>query len=131
MSMLLGVIAGFAVLSLTVAIIEARRMVRLAPAHEALGAFMLLGWWKFGRLEAKAGPAAAPHFGIYKRAAIAFIVFIVLGVMLSGWAVNQRPGPVASAASGLINDPRVLPADFAFNADLRRVAMPGAPLVES
>ncbi len=131
MSMLLGVIAGFAVLSLIVAILEARRMIRLAPAQAGLGAFMVLGWWKFGQLEAKAGPAAAVPFGVYKRAAIAFLVFIVLGVMLSGWVVNQRPEPVGTATSGLINDPRVIPAETAFNTDLRRVAVPGAPLVES
>jgi hypothetical protein len=129
MSILLGVIALFAILSLVVAAIQAVAIVRLAPAGERLGSYMLLGWWKFGQLEQKAGPAAAEHIAIYKRAAIAFIVFIVLGVALSGWAINQRPAPAsASAEPRLINDPRVIPAQFALNTDLRRVAsMPGAP----
>jgi hypothetical protein len=129
MSILLGVIALFAILSLVVAAIQAVAIVRLAPAGERLGSYMLLGWWKFGQLEKKAGPAAAEHIAIYKRAAIAFIVFIVLGVALSGWAINQRPAPAsASAEPRLINDPRVIPAQFALNTDLRRVAsMPGAP----
>jgi hypothetical protein len=129
MSILLGVIALFAILSLVVAAIQAVAIVRLAPAGERLGSYMLLGWWKFGQLEQKAGPAAAEHIAIYKRAVIAFIVFIVLGVALSGWAINQRPAPAsASAEPRLINDPRVIPAQFALNTDLRRVAtMPGAP----
>jgi hypothetical protein len=129
MSILLGVIALFAILSLVVAAIQAVAIVRLAPAGERLGSYMLLGWWKFGQLEQKAGPAAAEHIAIYKRAAVAFIVFIVLGVALSGWAINQRPAPAsASAEPPLINDPRVIPAQFALNTDLRRVApMPGAP----
>ena len=129
MSILLGVIALFAILSLVVAAIQAVAILRLAPAGERLGSYMLLGWWKFGQLEQKAGPAAAEHIAIYKRAAIAFIVFIVLGVALSGWAINQRPAPAsASAEPRLINDPRVIPAQFALNTDLRRVApMPGAP----
>ena len=131
MSILLGVIALFAVLSLAMAIVQAVAIVRLAPASERLGSYMLLGWWKFGQLEQKAGPAAAPHLAIYKRAAIAFIVFIVLGVALSGWAVNQTPAPAsASTEPRLINDPRVIPAEFALNTDLRRVAiMPGAPKI--
>jgi len=131
MSMLLGVIAGFALLSLVVAVMQAVRMVRLAPAREELGPFMLLGWWKFNRLAAKAGPAAAQHVQIYQRAAIAFLVFIVLGVILSGWAVNQAAMPPAPVTSGLLVNPAGAPADLAFNTHLRRVAMPGAPLVES
>ncbi|WP_316354400.1 hypothetical protein [Devosia sp.] len=129
MSILLGVIALFAILSLVVAAVQAVAIVRLAPASERLGSYMLLGWWKFGQLEKKAGPAAAEHLAIYKRAAIAFIVFIVLGLVLSGWAINQTPAPASAAAEPrLINDPRVIPAEFAFNTDLRRVApMPGAP----
>ena len=128
MSILLGVIALFATLSLVVAAIQAAAIVRLAPASERLGSYMLLGWWKFGQLEQKAGPAAASHLNIYKRAAIAFMVFVVLGVALSGWASNQAPAPAsASASPQLINDPRVIPAEFAFNIDLRHVAtMPGA-----
>ena len=133
MSILLGVIALFAILSLVVAAIQAAAIVRLAPPSERLGSYMLLGWWKFGQLEQKAGPAAASHVNIYKRAAIAFLIFIVLGVALSGWAVNQTPAPAsASAESRLINDPRVIPAEFAFNTDTRRVAtMPGALMLES
>ncbi|MEO9296422.1 hypothetical protein [Devosia alba] len=131
MSVLLGVIAVFALLSLVVAAMQAIKIVRQAPASEDLGSFMVLGWWKFATLEAKAGPAAAAQIAIYKRATIAFLIFIVLGVLLSGWAVNQGSGAQAAAAPRLINDPRVLPAEFAFNTDLRRVAMPGVPLSES
>jgi len=131
MSVLLGVIADFAILSLLVGVWQAVMMVQQAPVGERLGSFMLLGWWKFAAVQAKAGPAAASNVEIYKRAAIAFLVFIVLGVMLSGWAVNQGSGAQASITSRLINDPRIIPAEFAFNTDLRRVAMPGVPLSES
>lgn len=131
MTILLGVVALFAILSLIVAVIQAVAIVRVAPASEQLGSYMLLGWWKFGQLEAKAGAAAAAYLPIYKRAAIAFLLFVVLGVALSGWAINQTPATgSASAEPQLINDPRVIPAEFAFNTDLRRVAaMPGAPKI--
>ena len=56
-------------------------------------------------------------------------VFLLLGLILSGWAINQAP---ASAQTALINDWRVIPAQFAHIPDLRRVAdMPGAIILES
>jgi len=131
MSMLLGVIAVLAILSLIVAAMQAVRIVRLAPASEALGSFIVLGWWKFDTLLAKAGPAAAEQIAIYKRATIAFLFLIVLGVMLSGWAASQGPAQHAAAGPGPVSNPAIMPAHFAFNTDLRRVAMPGDTLVES
>jgi hypothetical protein len=132
MTALLGVISVFALMSLVAAVLQAAAIIRLAPPSEQLGSFMLLGWWKFGKLEAKAGPAAAANLQIYKRATIAFLVFILLGVMLSGWAVSQRPAPAgAAAAAGSLIDPRPASVDLAFNTDLRRVAMPGATPLES
>ncbi|KQX42691.1 hypothetical protein ASD04_01595 [Devosia sp. Root436] len=127
MSILLGVILLFAVLALVLAVMQAIAMVRAAPVSENLAGFMPLGWWKFRQLEQKAGPAAAQPLNIYKRAVIAFVVFLLLGLILSGWAINQAPAP-ASASAERISDPRIIPAEFAFNTDLRRVAtMPGAP----
>ncbi|WP_332687221.1 hypothetical protein [Devosia sp.] len=133
MSVLLGVITLFAVFTLVVAVMQAVAIVRVAPASEKLGSFLPLGWWKFRQIEAKAGPAAAQPLTIYKRAVIAFIVFLLLGLFLSSWTINQTPAPQsASAEPRLINDPRVIPAEFAFNTDNRRVAtMPGALLLES
>ena len=129
MSILLGVILLFAVLTLVVAVMQAVAIVRVAPASERLAGFMPLGWWKFRQLEQKAGPAAAAPLNIYKRAVIAFLVFLLLGVVLSGWAVNQRPTP-ATAALG--TDTSIVRSEFAFNTDLRRVAtMPGALFLES
>lgn len=133
MSILLGVIALFAVLALALAVMQAIAIVRLAPPSEKLGSFFALGWWKFGQIEAKAGASAASNVAIYKRSAIAFVVFIILGLILSGWATNA-PAPPSNAAAQprLITDPRVIPVQFAFTTDLRRVAtMPGAPILES
>ena len=129
MSILLGVILLFAVLTLVVAVMQAVAIVRLAPTSERLAGFMPLGWWKFRQLEQKAGPAAAAPLNIYKRAVVAFLVFLLLGVVLSGWAVNQQP---ASATAALGTDTSIVRSEFAFNTDLRRVAtMPGALFLES
>ena len=123
MSILLGVILLFAVLALVLAVMQAMAMVRAAPVSENLAGFMPLGWWKFRQLEQKAGPAAAQPLNIYKRAVIGFVTFVLLGLILSGWTINQTPAPAsASAEPRLINDPRVIPAQFAFNTDNRRVA---------
>jgi len=129
MNVLLGVISLFALLSLVVAVFQGMAVLRLAPAHERLASFMPLGWWKFRQLATKAGPAAAEPLNIYKRAVIAFLVFLVLGVILSGWTVNQRPAPASVAA--LTSQP-IDTIDFAFSSDRRRAAMmPGAQLLES
>jgi hypothetical protein len=126
MSVLLGVILLFAVLSLVVAATQAAAMVRQAPANERLGAFMPLGWWKFRQIEGKAGPGAAERLNIYKRAVIAFLVFLVLGVVLSGWSLNQRPALQSAGITPVSAD------GFAFVSPFRRVApMPGAPVLES
>ena len=130
MSILFGVIGAFAVLSWLVAVIQAVQIVSLAPKGERLGSYFALGWWKFGQIAAKAGPASVPHIQIYRRAVIAFLAFVIFGLLLSGWAVNQQPREATTTTSGQINDPRVIPADFAFNIDPRRVAtMPGAPKI--
>lgn len=133
MTLLLGVVLLFALLSLFVAVVQAMAAARLAPAGEHLGSFFPLGWWKFRQLEAKGGPAARERLTIYKRAVIAFVVFVILGLILSGWTVNQAP-PAASSAGlerPLINDWRVIPTRTA-DSDFRRVAsVPGAPILES
>ena len=133
MSVLLAVILLFAALALALAVSQALAIVRAAPAGANLAGFMPLGWWKFRQLESRAGPAAAAPLNIYKRAVIAFLVFLVLGLMLSGWTVSQAPATDSAALPGPINDPRVIPADYALNTDPRRVAtMPGAKeLLES
>ena len=133
MTILFGVIGAFAMLSWLVAVIQAIQIVSLAPKGERLGSYFALGWWKFGQIEAKAGPAAVPHIKIYQRAVIAFLAFVILGLLLSGWMVNASKPPASAASQPqLINDPRVVPTDFAFNTELSRVAMvPGAPVLES
>lgn len=132
MSILFGVIGVFAMLSGVVAVIQAIQIVSLAPKGEKLGSYFALGWWKFGRIEAKAGPAAVPHVRIYQRAVIAFLAFVILGLLLSGWMINRSTPASAAAEPQLLNDPRVIPTDYAFNIEFSRVAMmPGAPVLES
>ncbi|WEK06245.1 MAG: hypothetical protein P0Y65_08375 [Candidatus Devosia phytovorans] len=121
MSVLLGVILLFMVLTLVVAVLQAVAIIRVAPASENLAGFMPLGWWKFRQLAQKAGPAAAQPLNIYKRAVIAFVVFLLLGLALSSWSVNR---PATPAETAMIDHGRAVPA---FHFDLRRVAlMPGA-----
>ncbi|UJW86139.1 hypothetical protein [Devosia sp. SL43] len=125
MLILAGVIGLFASLSWIVAVIQAIRIVQLTPKGEKMGSYFALGWWKFDQIAAKAGPASVPVLETYKRAVIAFLVFVILGVLLSGWMASQTP-PATATTTGLINDPRIIPAEFAFNSEFRRVAMPGA-----
>jgi hypothetical protein len=88
MTILFGVIGFFAMVSWVVAVIQAIQIVQLAPKGEKLASYFALGWWKFKQIEAKAGPASVPHLVIYQRAVIAFLVFVVLGLVLSGFAAR-------------------------------------------
>ena len=129
MAILLGVIALFALVTLLLAVQQGRAIVLAAPKSAELGPFMVLGWWKFRQLKIKAGPAAAPQLMIYQRAVIAFLVFVILGVILSGWTASR---PQATTVSLL--ETVAVPTQFAFIVEMpaRRVAeMPGAQLLES
>ena len=133
MNILLGVIGLFAVLCWIVAMVQAVTMVRLAAAERRSWTDWLFGWWKFDAIRKMAGAAGSTHATIYQRAVIAFVFFVVLGIILSSVAMSQASRTAQDAAqTGLINDPRVIPAQFAFNTDNRRVAtMPGALMLES
>lgn len=114
MSILLGVVLLFAVLSGAVAAVQAVAINRV-PAGQWRG--WLLGWWRFGEIEQRAGSAEASRVNIYKRAVIACLIFVVFGLILSGWATSQRSDGGLAAAT---------------NLNLRSVAtMPGATSLES
>ena len=130
MSILLGVVALFAVLSAVIAAGQAVAICRLAPPSGWRD--WAFGWWRFDAIEARAGLSGEVQAAIYKRAVIACIAFVILGLILSGWAANQRPAGTASLAPQKINDWRVLPARYADNLMLRPAApLPGAALLES
>ena len=133
MGILLGVIMLFALLSAVLAAGQAVAISRLAAASGPSWREWLFSWWRFERVAGWAGLSGEVQAAIYKRAVIACLVFVTLGLILSGWVVNQRQAAEPAAASVLINDWRVLPAaQFAEQFELRRVApMPGTTILES
>ncbi|PXA98936.1 hypothetical protein DMC47_06200 [Nostoc sp. 3335mG] len=133
MGILLGVILLFALLSGILAGTQAVAINRIAPVTGADWREWLFGWWRFEKIAARAGLTGEVQAAIYKRAVIACLVFVIVGLILSGWAVNQR-GAASSldAAEVPLNDWRVLPARLAEHFELRRVAlMPGNTILES
>lgn len=131
MTFLLGVIVLFAALSAVIAAGQAVAINRVAPAGGFGWRKWLFGWWRFPAIDAMAGEAGAANAGIYKRAIIAGIVFLVLGLILSGWSVSQRSGGTAFLLPHLTNAVRFDTAQLQHSI-LRPVApMPGAILVES
>jgi hypothetical protein len=119
MQILAAIVALFAILSLALAIREAIAIVRLSPASTGLRNYFMLGWWKFAELEARIGPDAQPHLMIYKRSTIAFVVFVIIGVVLGGVSSNMaaRAAAVAERATP-INDFSIVPAQAAFHIPL-------------
>ena len=89
MSILLGVIMLFALLSALLAAGQAVSISRLAAAGGPSWRDWLFGWWRFERIAAWAGLSGEVQAAIYKRAVIACLIFVILGLILSGWVVNQ------------------------------------------
>ena len=130
MSILLGVVLIFALLSATVAAMQAMAISKLAPSNSWRG--WILGWWRFGEISQRAGLAGEEQAAIYKRAVIAAVTFVVLGLILSSWTVNQRSGATAHLAPTQPIGQRLQSVALNDNDFLRSVAtMPGAIPVES
>ncbi len=130
MTILLGVVLLFAVLSVALAAVQASAISRLAPAAPWRG--WLFGWWRFAEIEQRAGLAGEAQAAIYKRAVIVAVAFVILGLILSGWTVNQRPQGTAQVVPTISNGWRVDTAALNLYSSIRPMApMPGAILVES
>ena len=130
MSILMGVVLLFAVLCGGVAAAQAVAINRVAPAGEWRG--WLLGWWRFGEISQRAGLSASAQAAIYKRAVIACLIFVVFGLLLSGWAANQRSMANAALDLPLLSVGRFDTAGLTETTYLRPVApMPGATSLES
>lgn len=132
MSILLAVIMLFALLSGGLAAGQAIAISRMATVSGPTFKDWLFGWWRFERISGWAGLSGEVQAAIYKRAIVACLVFVILGMILSGWVVNQRGAAGGVPTAAAITDWRVLPADFAEQFELRRVApMPGDTILES
>ena len=130
MTILLGVVLLFAALSAALAALQASAISRLAPEGQWRG--WLFGWWRFAEVERRAGLAGEVQAAIYKRAVIATVAFVLLGLVLSGWVVNQRPDGAAQIETKTFNGWRIDIAALNSNSSIRpMVTMPGAILVES
>ncbi len=79
----------------------------------------------------RAGLGGETQAAVYKRSVIACLAFVIAGLILSGWVVNERKADQTVAVEQKINDGRVLPAS-AFNLNSRSLAlMPDAAVLES
>lgn len=132
MAFLLAAVSLFALLSGGIAAGQAVALTRQAATGGPTWRDWAFGWWRFDAIAARAGLAGEEQVAIYKRSVIACVVFVVLGLILSGWVTNQQTPVSAAVSAAPINDWRVLPARLAEHFELRRVApMPGVTMLES
>ena len=114
MTFLLAAISLFALLSGILAAGQARTITQMAAMK---GQDWLFGWWRFDAIAAKAGLAGEEHAAAYKRSVIAFVVFLVLGLLLSGWIASQQNAvPATVSANATINDGGFCPPDTLNNS---------------
>jgi hypothetical protein len=132
MGILLAVVLLFALLSGLLAAGQAVAITRLAPTGSQDWREWLFGWWRFDRITRRAGLSGEEQAAIYKRAVIACVIFVIIGLILSGLVANQRPAAPETTGAAPINDWRVLPAHHLEANEIRRVAsVPGKTILES
>ncbi len=73
---LITALAFAALAAWVIAVTAALSIIGLAPKGQKLKAYFALGWWRFARVEAIAGPAAAPYIARYRQAFLAFFACI-------------------------------------------------------
>lgn len=133
MNILLGVITLFALLSGILAVMQAFAISRMAPASDRSWPGWLFGWWRFERVSARAGLSGEVQAGMYKRAVIACIAFVVLGLILSGWAVSERKSEMTAADLTPAKGARIPAASRIAEMSMLRLEAftPGATMLES
>ncbi len=77
-----------------VAVVSALSLVGMAPSGGRFDTLMDLGWWRFGAIEARIGPAAQTHLSRYR---MAFMAFFLIVLVVAVAAILLSPN---SAASG-------------------------------
>ena len=79
---ILSVVAVLAVFSWIIVAISVVRILMLAPKGKKVAVYGNLGWGKFDDIRAIVGPAADPHIRAMKRAGIAFVACVLIGMGL-------------------------------------------------
>jgi hypothetical protein len=82
LSVVIAILGLGAVGAWVVAVMSALSIIGLAPKGQKIAAYYALGWWRFAKVEAIAGPAAAPHIGRYRKAFLVFFASILLAVVI-------------------------------------------------
>lgn len=82
LSMVIGALVMCAASAWLVAVISALSIVGLAPSGQRLAAYIDLGRWRFSKVEAAAGPLAAPHIARYRAAFYVFFASILALVVV-------------------------------------------------
>jgi hypothetical protein len=94
MTAVVSVIASLAAAAWLVVVVSALSLVGMAPPGGRFDTLMDLGWWRFGAIEARIGPAAQAHIWRYR---MAFMAFFLIVLIVAVAAVLLSPN---SAASG-------------------------------
>ncbi len=79
---ILAVVAMLGVFAWIIVAISVVQLLRLAPKGQRVRVYGKLGWWNMADIRAIVGPAADPHIRAMKRAGIAFVACVVIGIGL-------------------------------------------------
>jgi hypothetical protein len=90
LAVVIAILGLGAAASWVVAAMSALSIIGLAPKGQKMSAYFALGWWRFAKVEAIAGPAAAPHIGRYRKAFLVFFACILLAIVITFLLAIER-----------------------------------------
>ena len=82
LGIVIAVIGALGVFAWIIVAISVVQLLRLAPKGQKVRVYGKLGWWNMTDIRAIVGPAAEPHILAMKRAGIAFVVCVLVGIGL-------------------------------------------------
>ena len=90
MDLLVSTTMAGAAVSWLVAVLAAIRLVGTSPSGTGFATIFDLGMWRFGRIEARAGHAARVQIDRYRKAFMAFFLFVLAGMAAGVFAIQQN-----------------------------------------
>lgn len=79
---ILGVVALLGFFAWAIVAISVVQLLVLAPKGQKVAVYGKLGMWRMGDIRTIVGPGADPHIQAMKRAGVAFLVCVVIGMGL-------------------------------------------------
>lgn len=102
LELLIGIVGTAAIGAWLVAAVTGIQIAMKMPAGQRLSGFYDLGWWRFAKIEAAAGPAVAPLSRRYRMAFAVFFGAVLCLILISAVGTGFPRADGTPLATGLL-----------------------------